>query len=113
MASSSSDVPKAAAIQAQSFPDGTTDFKPMRSKTYNINKTHISDTPMTWGNWYKHIDWLNTTFTLLIPLTGLGLTYWVPLQWKTLLWAVIYYFNTGIGITGGLYSAEPQHSQPS
>ena|ERR1700761_990278 len=104
MSSSSSSsivVPTGPKGQAEAFPDGTTDFKPMRGNKYDIRKVHISETPMTWGNWYKHIDWLNTTFTVLVPCIGLVGTYWVPLQWKTLLFAVIYYFNTGLGITAG------------
>jgi hypothetical protein len=101
MASSSSEVPPAAAINAQTFPDGASDYKPLR-KSAPLPKVHVSETPMTWKNWYHHIDWLNTTFVLLVPLAGLGLTYWVPLQWKTLLWSIVYYFHTGLGITAGL-----------
>ncbi|KAH9439062.1 stearoyl-CoA 9-desaturase [Pyricularia oryzae] len=100
MASSSSSVPELAAA----FPDGTTDFKPMRNtKGYDVSKPHISETPMTLKNWHKHVNWLNTTFILFVPLAGLISTYWVPLQWKTAVWAVVYYFNTGLGITAGYH----------
>lgn len=44
---------------------------------------------MTWNNWYKHIDWLSTTFIIIIPILGFVSTYWVPLQLKTAIWAVI------------------------
>lgn len=30
-------------------------------------------------------------------------TYWVPLQFKTAVWSVVYYFNTGLGITAGYH----------
>jgi len=95
MASSSS-------VQAEAFPDGTTDFKPLRSKQYDLRKPHISELPMTMRNWHKHINWLNTTFILLIPMCGMVASHWVPLRLATLLFAFTYYFNTGLGITAGM-----------
>jgi stearoyl-CoA desaturase (delta-9 desaturase) len=62
---------------------------------------HITDQPMTWSNWHKHIAWVNVTFVALIPLFGLIMTYSTPLLWKTAVWALIYYFMTGLGITAG------------
>jgi len=97
--SSSSSTPSL--TTAAAFPDGTTDFKPLRGKQYDIRKPHITEQPITIKNWYKHVNWLNTTFIILTPLAGLISTYWVPLQWKTALFAVIYYFHTGLGITAG------------
>lgn len=64
-------------------------------------KVNIADTPITWKNWPKHIDWLNVLFIVGIPLYGSVQAFWVPLQWKTAVWAVAYYFYTGIGITAG------------
>lgn len=89
--------------------DGTTDFKPLRSKQYDIRKQHISELPITLSNWYKHIDWLNVTFILLIPLAGFIYSYWVPLHFYTFIFAIVYYFNTGLGITAGepLLSTSP------
>ncbi|EFX03072.1 acyl-desaturase [Grosmannia clavigera kw1407] len=83
--------------------DGTTDFKPLRSKQYDIRKQHISELPITLSNWYKHIDWLNVTFILLIPLAGFIYAYWVPLHFYTFIFAIVYYFNTGLGITAGYH----------
>lgn len=75
---------------AAAFPDGTTDYKPLRKTAgYDTKKPHISELPMTWNNWYKHIDWLSTTFIIVIPIIGFISTYWVPLQLKTAIWAVI------------------------
>lgn len=98
MASSSSAVP-----QAEAFPDGTTDHIPLRKKNYDIRKPHISELPMTWKNWYKHVNWLNTTFIIFIPLAGLISAYWVPLQYKTAIFAIAYYFFAGLGITAGYH----------
>ncbi|KFH44011.1 Acyl-CoA desaturase-like protein [Hapsidospora chrysogenum ATCC 11550] len=98
----SSSVP--AARQAQAFPDGTTEYKPLRSTgSQDPNKVHIADTPMTWSNMHKHINWLNTTFIIIIPALGFLSTYWVPLQLKTAIFAIVYYFNTGLGITAGYH----------
>lgn len=91
-----------AATQASAFPDGTTDYKPLRvGKGSDASKVHISETPMTWGNFHKHVNWLNTTFIVVIPALGFISTYWVPLQLYTAIFAVVYYFNTGLGITAG------------
>jgi stearoyl-CoA desaturase (delta-9 desaturase) len=99
----SSSVP--AARQAQAFPDGTTEYKPLRSNgSQDPNKVHIADTPMTWSNMHKHVNWLNTTFIIIIPALGFLSTYWVPLQLKTAIFAIIYYFNTGLGITAGKFT---------
>lgn len=88
--------------QAQAFPDGTTEYKPLRSSKYDLNKVHIADTPMTWANWHKHINWLNTTLIVFIPIIGFISAYWVPLRLYTAIFAVVYYFNTGLGITAGM-----------
>jgi stearoyl-CoA desaturase (delta-9 desaturase) len=37
------------------------------------------------------------------PLAGFVASFWTPLCWKTLAWAVIYYFWTGLGITAGYH----------
>lgn len=66
-------------------------------------KVHITDTQMTLANWHKHVNWLNVTLIVAIPIYGLVQAFWVPLQLKTALWAVAYYFMTGIGITAGMY----------
>jgi len=120
-----------AAVQAEAFPDGTTDYVPLRGKkadlrkprkspplgkpritrrrcvtlTINpLNKTDITDQPITLKNWYQHVNWLNTTFIIFIPLAGLVSSYWVPLQLKTAIFSVAYYFFAGLGIsTSRLY----------
>merc|ERR1712137_1281292 len=37
------------------------------------------------------------------PLMGCVAAFWTPLKWQTALWAVIYYFWTGLGITAGYH----------
>src|SRR5688572_29559846 len=100
--SSSASTPKAA--QAAAFPDGTTDYKPLRaSQAYDPKKVHIADRPITWGNWYQHVNWLNTTFIIFVPLIGFISCYWVKLHPYTAIFAVLYYFWTGLGITAGYH----------
>lgn len=76
--------------------------EPNRSKSYDPKKPHITDTPITKATWYKHVNWLNVTLIVGIPLYGCIQAFWVPLQWKTAAWAVAYYFMTGLGITAGM-----------
>ncbi|KAF2634578.1 hypothetical protein P280DRAFT_413492 [Massarina eburnea CBS 473.64] len=64
---------------------------------------HISNQPITVNNWYKHINWFSTTLVLIIPTYGLLAIPYTPLYRSTLIWAFIYYFLTGFGITGGYH----------
>lgn len=65
-------------------------------------KQHITDTPITRKNWHKHVNWLNVVLIVGLPAYGLVASYWTPLQWKTAVWSVAYYFMTGLGITAGM-----------
>ncbi|KAK7214119.1 hypothetical protein V2G26_021297 [Clonostachys chloroleuca] len=99
----STSVPVAA--QAKAFPDGTTDYKPLRASSSKCdpNKVHISDIPMTWSNWHQHVNWLNATFIIFIPILGFISAFWIPLKLNTAILSVVYYFNTGLGITAGYH----------
>jgi stearoyl-CoA desaturase (delta-9 desaturase) len=83
--------------------DGTTDYRPLRSRVKDLKKPHISEQPMTWGNLHKHINWLNTLFIVIVPMMGLISSYWVPAHRYTVLFSIFYYFNTGFGITAGYH----------
>lgn len=72
--------------------------------TDSSKKVHIADTQINRHNWYKHVNWLNVFFILGIPLYGCIQALFVPLQLKTAIWAVTYYFFTGLGITAGMCS---------
>ncbi|KAL2855280.1 hypothetical protein BJX68DRAFT_231852 [Aspergillus pseudodeflectus] len=82
---------------------GEPDNNPRKKGSPTTSKTHISKQPMTWLNWYKHINWLNCTFILFVPLVGCILAYWTPLRRYTAVFAVVYYFNAGLGITAGYH----------
>lgn len=70
-------------------------------KPVDPKKPHITDLPITKGNWYKHVNWLNVVFIILIPLYGCVSAYSTPLRVPTAIFAVLYYFMTGLGITAG------------
>ncbi|KAK7757690.1 stearoyl-CoA 9-desaturase [Diatrype stigma] len=97
---STSTMPEAAAA----FPDGTKDYKPLRSKQQqDLRKPHITEFPITRSNWYKHVNWLNTYFIIVVPLMGMVGAYFTPLHLKTAIFAFLYYFNAGLGITAGYH----------
>lgn len=89
--------------------DGTKDkdYIPLRKKS-NADKAHIADQDITWANWYHHINWLNVTVLLISPAIGCVWAYWTPLQLYTAIFSILYYFNTGLGITAGM----PSHLFP-
>jgi len=73
-------------------------------KTKKIaTKTHIADQEITLKDWYKHIDWLNVTFILFIPMIGFYYAFYTPIVTKTIIWSFVYYFFTGLGITAGYH----------
>lgn len=78
-----------------------------RPRATDTKKVHITDTPLTRQNWYKHVNWMNVAFVIGLPLYGCIQSLWVPLQLKTAIWAVIYYYFTGIGITAGRHLTHP------
>ena len=77
--------------------------EPNRNKNYDPSKKHITETPLTRKNWYKHVNWLNVVLIVGIPIAGLVTSIWTPLKWQTAVWAIIYYFATGLGITAGYH----------
>lgn len=71
------------------------------TKKYDSKRNHITDEPITRENWYKHVNWLNVTLIIALPIYGMTAAFWTPLRWQTALWTVSYYFLTGLGITAG------------
>ena len=53
--------------------------------------------------WWPRIHWVNTSIIVLVPLIALLGAFTTPLQTKTAIWAVVYYFVTGMGITAGYH----------
>lgn len=61
------------------------------------------DLKQTIQYWLPRIDWLHLIILSAVPMISLYGVLHVPLQSKTLIWAIAYYFLTGIGITGGYH----------
>lgn len=62
----------------------------------------LFDEPTTLQNWHKHVNWVQSILLLGTPLIGLYGALTTELQTKTLIWAIIYYYITGLGITAGM-----------
>ncbi|EIN08842.1 delta9-fatty acid desaturase [Punctularia strigosozonata HHB-11173 SS5] len=59
--------------------------------------------PVTWANWYKELEWISVLVLTLVPAMTIYGALYVPLQTKTAIFAVLYYFVTGLGITAGYH----------
>jgi stearoyl-CoA desaturase (delta-9 desaturase) len=66
-------------------------------------KTQKALPPITWQNWHKNINWLSFTILTVTPVIGIIGAMFTPLRWETLLFAVFYYYFTGLGITAGYH----------
>ncbi|KAF9279285.1 hypothetical protein BGZ68_008031 [Mortierella alpina] len=60
--------------------------------------------PWTITNFYKKLDWVHMLGLVFMPIYGFYMAFTsVPLQQKTAVFAVAYYFFTGLGITAGYH----------
>ncbi|KAI8141452.1 delta-9 desaturase [Fennellomyces sp. T-0311] len=63
----------------------------------------LFDEPTTLQNWHKHVNWVQSILLLGTPLIALYGILTTELQTKTMIWAIVYYFITGLGITAGYH----------
>jgi stearoyl-CoA desaturase (delta-9 desaturase) len=73
------------------------------AKSEPSEKLHISEKPVTFSNWYQHVNWVNTTLILIVPVGGVVAAFYTQLRAITATWAILYYFWTGLGITAGYH----------
>lgn len=59
--------------------------------------------PITWKNLLSNIQWISFTALTVPPAMALYGLFTLELNRKTIIWAVIYYFMTGLGITAGYH----------
>jgi stearoyl-CoA desaturase (delta-9 desaturase) len=59
--------------------------------------------PVTWSNLLNEINWLSFYILTVPPVVGIVGAFYIKLQWETAIWAVAYYFLTGLGITAGYH----------
>jgi len=57
--------------------------------------------PIEWKNLLSEIQWVSAIVLTTTPLLAIYGMCTTSLNWKTGVWAVIYYFMTGLGITAG------------
>lgn len=58
-------------------------------------------TQFSWRTSNYSINWRHVPVILLVPILGLVGAWFTTLHQKTLIWAIVYYFLTGLGITAG------------
>ena len=75
----------------------------MATKERKNPKLHITEQPITLSNWHQHVNWVNTSLILIVPLGGCVAAFYTKLQAATAAWAVVYYFWTALGITAGYH----------
>ncbi|KAI9844048.1 MAG: stearoyl-CoA 9-desaturase [Thelocarpon superellum] len=88
---------------AASFPEVRSLPTPKHTVTPEPRDPFILQSAMTTSNWYRHINWLNVVVLLGFPAGAFIAAFYTPIVWKTMVWAVAYYFITGTGITAGYH----------
>ncbi|KAI9274165.1 stearoyl-CoA desaturase [Sporodiniella umbellata] len=63
----------------------------------------LFDQPVTNKNWYKFVNWPQSILLISTPLIALYGIFTTELTRKTMIWAIVYYFITGLGITAGYH----------
>ncbi|KAI6032430.1 hypothetical protein EDC04DRAFT_2500638, partial [Pisolithus marmoratus] len=58
---------------------------------------------VTWDNFLNELNWLHVAILGLTPILGVVGAYLTRLRWETAVWAVVYYYMTGLGITAGYH----------
>ncbi|KAJ5642189.1 hypothetical protein N7490_006189 [Penicillium lividum] len=69
----------------------------------DAQRLHITEQPLTLSNWHRHVNWINTSLILIVPLFGCIAAFFTELRLATAVWAIVYYFWTGLGITAGYH----------
>ena len=59
--------------------------------------------PITWKTLYKETQWISVIALTFTPIASIYGWFTTPLQFKTALFAIFYYFFTGVGITAGYH----------
>jgi hypothetical protein len=70
----------------------------------------LFDEKVSLRNWYRFVNWPQSILLLGTPLIALYGMATTELQTKTLLWSILYYFITGLCITGGKQSIIIQYN---
>lgn len=53
--------------------------------------------PVTWDNLFENLNWLHVIILGFTPVLGIIGAYYTSLRWETAVWAILYYYMTGLG----------------
>jgi stearoyl-CoA desaturase (Delta-9 desaturase) len=53
--------------------------------------------PITWNNWWKELNYLSLAILTITPAISLYGAFTTKLRWQTAIFAIFYYFVTGLG----------------
>jgi len=81
--------------------DGT--FISPKPIEHDTNRPYGLPPAMNWGNWYKHVNWINVSQLVVTPAYGIIMATRTPLRWQTALLAIFYFWWTGIAVTAGYH----------
>lgn len=59
--------------------------------------------PITWRNFYREINFISTIALTLVPILAIYGATTTTLSRPTLIWSILYYYFTGLGITAGYH----------
>lgn len=57
--------------------------------------------PITWKNWYKEINIISTLALTVVPALAFYGASTVAVNPRTAVWAIVYYFYSGMSVTAG------------
>lgn len=63
----------------------------------------LFDEPVTAQNWHKYVNWAHAILLISTPLASIYGMATTKLLTPTLIWSIIWYFSTGLGITAGYH----------
>ena len=70
---------------------------------HHVLTTEKALPPITWKNFYYELEWISTLALTFTPIASIYGWFTTPLQLNTALFAIVYYFFTGLGITAGYH----------
>ncbi|OLL21732.1 Acyl-CoA desaturase [Neolecta irregularis DAH-3] len=91
-------MPTSASAAASTFAAGSSP-----SDDHIMLELNIANQPFTLTNWYKKMNWISTIALIFPPVFGIYGFFTTPIDSRTFLWSVIWYFCTGLGITAGYH----------
>jgi hypothetical protein len=69
--------------------------------------------PITLSTLPQNIEVISTLALTIVPALAIYGAFTTPVLWKTLVWAVAYYFYTGLGESHSTFVLHPRCSRPS